>query len=155
MDGKSQEARTCAKGKRKVMKKMLTLLVIMVVLSVCSVGQAFDGRPPHGSLGKLPADKEMLFHQTMRGVWEATKDIHEQIKGLEEEIKTILTASEFKAALYLQKTSRLRELHNTIRGKMDEAMAKLASQFTAEERGILAELISHKPGPPPGPPSGR
>ena len=69
------------------MKKMLAVLVLMVVMSLCSMVQAFDGRPPHGSLGQLPADKEMLFHQTMRGVWEATANIREQIKGLEAEIK--------------------------------------------------------------------
>ena len=136
------------------MKKPFALLAFLVVISLGSIAQAADGRPPHGTLEQLPANKEMLFHQTMRGVFEATKDIHEQIKGLEAEMKTILTASEFDAALYLKKTSTLRELHNTIRGTMDEAMAKLATQFTAEERGILAELISRKPGPPLGPPPG-
>jgi len=138
------------------MKNLFTLLTILVVISLGSIIQAADGRPSHGrTLGQLPVNKEMLFHQTMRGVFEATKDIHEQIKGLEAEMKTIYTASEFDAALYLEKASTLRQLHNTIKGTMDEAMAKLASQFTAEERGILAELISRKPGPPPGPPPGR
>jgi uncharacterized membrane protein len=136
--------------KEKIMKKMLTLLVIMVVISICSPGHAFDGRPPHGSLGKLPADKEMLFHQAMRGVWEGTKNIHEQIKALEAEIKNVLTASDFSATLFLEKTRTLQELHKKVRETRDEAIAKLASQFTAAERGILAELISRKPGPPPG-----
>lgn len=137
------------------MKKSFALLALLVVISLGSIAQAADGHPPRGTLEQLPANKEMLFHQTMRGVFDATKDMREQMKRLEEEIKTLLTASEFDAALYLKKTSTLRELHNTIRGTMGEAMAKLATQFTVEERAILAELISRKPGPPPGPPPGR
>jgi uncharacterized membrane protein len=137
------------------MNKSVALLAVLVVISLGSITLAADGRPPHGSLWQLPADKEMLFHQTMRGVFDATKDMRDQMKGLEDEIKTILTASEFDAALYLKKMSALRELNNTIRGAMDEAIANLADQFTAEERRTLAELVSRKPGPPPGPPPGR
>lgn len=134
------------------MKKSVALLALLVVISLGSITLAADGRPPHGALEQLPSNKEMLFHQTMRGVFDATKDMRDQMKDLEDEIKTILTVSEFDAALYLKKMSALRELHNTIRGAMDEAIAKLAAQFTAEERRILAELVSRKPGPPPGPP---
>lgn len=91
----------------------------------------------------------------MRGVWDATANIREQIKGLEAEIKSVLTASEFNEVLFLEKAKRLQELHKTAREAMDRAVAKLASQFTIKERGILAEIISHKPGPPgPGAPGG-
>jgi len=134
------------------MKKILVVLVLIAVMSLCPLVQAFDGPPPHEILGQLPADKEMLFHQTTRGVWEATTNIRDQIKGLEAEIKDILTASEFNEALFLEKTRSLQELHKMVREAMDEAIAKLASQFTAEERSILAELISRKPGPQGGPP---
>jgi uncharacterized membrane protein len=143
------------RSEEKLMKRMVTLLVGMVVISVCPIVQAFDGRSPHGSLGNLPADKEMLFHQTMRGVRDAAKSIHEQIKVLEAERREVLTASEFNAALFLEKTRALQDLHRMVMVAMDQAMANLASQFTAEERAILAELMSRKPGPPPGPPPGR
>jgi uncharacterized membrane protein len=134
------------------MKKMLAVLALMAVISLCSIAQAFDGRPPNEILGQLSADKELLFHQTMRGVWEATTNIRDQIKGLEAEIKGVLTASEFNEALFLEKTRSLQELQKTVREAMDEAIAKLAGQFTAEERAILAELISRRPGPPGPPP---
>jgi uncharacterized membrane protein len=132
------------------MRKMFTVLILIEVISLCSMVQAFDGRPSHQSLGQLPADKEMLFHQTMRGVREATTSIHEQIKGVEAEIRGILTAPEFNEVLFLERTRRLQDLHKMEREAMDKAVAKLASQFTAEERKILAELIFRKPGPPPG-----
>jgi uncharacterized membrane protein len=134
----------------KPMKKMFTLLSILVVISLCSTVLAFDGRPPGGNLGHLPASKEMLFHQTMREVFDTTKDIREQIKGLEAKIKTSRTATDFDAALCLQKTSSLRKLHQTVREDMDVAMGTLASQFTAKEKVTLAEMTSRKPGPPPG-----
>lgn len=134
------------------MKKIFAVMVLMVAMSLSSMVQAFDGRSPQDILGQLPAEKETLFHQTMRGVWEATANIREQIKGLEAEIKAVLTATEFNAALFLEKTRSLQELHNMITEAMDEAMAKLAIQFTAEERSVLAELISRKPGPPGPPP---
>jgi uncharacterized membrane protein len=135
------------------MKKMLAVMVFMVAMSLSSMVQAFDGRPPQDILGQLPAEKETLFHQTMRGVWEATANIREQIKALEAEIKGVLTASAFDEALFLEKAKSLQLLRDAEREAMDEAMAKLASQFTTEERAILAELIIRRPGPPGPPPT--
>lgn len=111
------------------MKKIFTLLSILVVISLCSTVLAFDGGPPPGTLGQLPASKEMLLHQTMREVFDATKDIREQIKGLEAEIKTICTAT--------------------------EAVRELAKKFNQGERKVLAEYLRQPPPPPPhkgGPP---
>jgi uncharacterized membrane protein len=136
------------------MRKMFAALVLMVVISVCSMVQAFDGPPSHKKMPPLPPDKEMLLHKTMREVREATMNIHEQIRGLEAEIRGILTAPEFNETLFLERTRRLQDLHKMESEAMDKAVAKLASQFTAEERKILAEIISRRPGPPtaPGPP---
>jgi uncharacterized membrane protein len=163
-NAKSQEGETCVKKEEKLMKKRLAVLVlIIVVMSLYSIAQAFDGRPPHKSLNQLPGDKEMLFHQAMREVREATTSIHEQIKGVETEIRGVLTAPEFNEVLFLERTRRLQDLHKMLSEAMDKAVAKLARQFTAEERKILAEMISCKPGlplgpgsppTPPGPPPG-
>jgi uncharacterized membrane protein len=92
----------------------------------------------------------MLFHQTMRRVRDATKTIHEEIMVLGAGKKEVLTASEFNAALFLEKTRALEELHRMVWVKVDQAMASPASQFTAEERAVRAELMLRKPGPPPG-----
>ena len=135
------------------MKKMSAVMVFTAAIFLSSVVQAFDGRPPQEILSQLPAEKEALFHQTMRGVWEATANTREQIKGLEAEIKSVLTASEFDEALFLEKAKSLQVLRDVEREAMDEAMAKLASQFTTQERAILAELIIRRPGPPGPPPT--
>jgi uncharacterized membrane protein len=145
------------------MKKMFIVLVLMVAIS-CSTVQSFDGPQSYKRMPRLPPDKERLFHQTMREVQEATTSIHEQIKGVEAEIRGILIAPEFNEILFLERTRRLQDLHKMESETMDMAVAKLARQFTAEERKILVEMISCKPGPPsapaspptqPGPPPGR
>lgn len=132
------------------MKKMLTVLVFMLIIFLCSMVQAFDGPPVHNRMAQLPPDKETLFHQTMIKVRETTTNIREQIKGVEAEIRSVITALEFNEALFLEKTRKLQDLHKMEREAMDKAVAKLASQFTAEERKILQEIISRKPGPHPG-----
>lgn len=133
------------------MTKILTVWVLMVVISLCPMVQAFDGPPWHKRMPQLPPDKEMLFHQTMREVRETTTSIHEQIKGAEAEIRGVLIAPEFNEVLFLERTRRLQDLHKMESEAMDKAVAKLARQFTAEERKILAEMISCKPSLPPGP----
>lgn len=132
------------------MKKRLAVFVIIAAMSLCSMVYAYDGkgrsdRPPQQILlNQLPADKEMLFHKTMREVREKTANIREQIKELKTEINDILTAPEFNEALFLEKTKRVQELHKMIRAATDEAIVKLAKQFTQEERKILAKLIPQK-----------
>jgi len=132
------------------MKKRLAVLVLIVAMSVCPTVYAHDGkghgdRPPRQILlNQLPAEKEMLFHKTMREVREKTANIREQIKELKVEINDILTAPEFNEALFLEKTKRVQELHKMIRAATDEAIVKLAKQFTQEERKILAKLIPEK-----------
>ena len=135
------------------MKKMFAVPVLIAVMSMCPLLQAFDGPPPQEILGQLPSEKAILFQQTMKEVWEATANIREQIKGLEAEIKSVFTASEFDEALYLEKAKSLQVLRDTEREVMDEAIAKLASQFTTEERAILAELTIRRPGPHGPPPT--
>ncbi len=137
------------------MNKMLVAVIFILAISLSSIVQAFDGRPPQDVLRQLPADKEMLFHQTMRGVWEATANIREQIQRVEAEARAVLTAPKFDEALFLEKKKNLEELHKTAGETMDRAITKLASQFTVRERAILAELSSHKPGLPVlgGPPA--
>jgi hypothetical protein len=85
----------------------------------------------------------------MREVREATISIHEQIKGVETEIRGVLIAPEFNEVLFLERTRRLQDLHKMERETTDKAIAKLANQFTAEERKILVDLVFRKPGPPP------
>jgi uncharacterized membrane protein len=147
----NKERETYLKREEKLIRKMFRALVLIAVIFLCSMVQAFDGPPVHKRMPQLPPDKETLFHQTMGKIREATTNIHEQIKGVEAEITNVLTAPEFNESLFLEKTKKLQDLYKMEREAMDKAVAKLASQFTAEERKVLQEIISRKPGPPPSP----
>lgn len=136
------------------MKKKIIIAVLIVGVSVCSIAYAFNGhrshgrvhKPPHEILSQLPEDKEMLFHRTMREVMEETKPMREQIEKLRAEIKDILTAPEFDKALFLKKTNQVHKLHEKMREAREKAIVKLATQFTQEERTLLAELVPRGPG---------
>ena len=86
----------------------------------------------------------------MGEVREATTSIHEQIKGLDAEIRGVLTAPELNEVLLLERTRELQDLHKMESEPIDKPLAKLATQFMAEERKILGEMISCKPGLPLG-----
>jgi len=132
------------------MQKIVVVLVSIIALSFCSIGYAYDGKGTGARkhrqelLSRLPADKEMLFHQTMREAREKTAGIRQQIKALKAEINNILTAPEFDDALFLEQMKSIQELHMMLKEARTEALAKLAKQFTQEEREILAELIPRK-----------
>jgi uncharacterized membrane protein len=134
----------------RTMKKWLVFSVLIVAMSVCSLVYAYDGKG-HGSrhaqhelLNQLPADKEILFHQTMREVRDNTAKIREQRKELKAEIHDILTAPEFNEALFLKKAKSMQEHHQMMREAREKAIVKLAGQFNQEERKILARLIHKK-----------
>lgn len=137
------------------MKKKIVVAALILGLSVCSISYAFEGRHPRGRhfkssaheiLAQLPSEKEMLFHRTMRELREETKSMREQIKNLRAEIKDIFTAAEFDENLFREKTGKVHELRAKMREARDKAMVKLATQLTAEERKIVAELIPPRQG---------
>jgi uncharacterized membrane protein len=116
---------------------------------------AFDGvRGPRSGdkvskqewLSKLPPEKEMLFHQTMREAREKNAAMRNQTKQLRREVNEILTADQFDEELFRQKTSSLEALHQEKHKAMQEAIVTLAKQFSAEEREILVQLLPGKRG---------
>jgi uncharacterized membrane protein len=137
------------------MKRVKAVSALIILICMWSVAYASDGAgrrrsgdgcSPQKLLAQLPADKEMLFHQTMREAREKASEIRTQIRELREEIKDILTADQFVEDLFREKTNSLETLHTKIRATMEEAVVMLAKQFTADERKILAELLPPKPG---------
>jgi uncharacterized membrane protein len=137
------------------MKKRMAVSTLIIVMSMCTVAYASDGKNRWGAddrssrqelLSQLPADKEMLFHQTMREARQKASAIRTQMKTLRAEIKDILTADQFNEGLFREKTNTLETLRSKMRATMEEAVVTLAKQFTADERKILAELLPPKPG---------
>ena len=137
------------------MKKRIAVSALIIAISMCTVAYASDGTKRWGAddrsprqelLSQLPADKEMLFHQTMREARQKASAIRTQIKTLRGEIKDILTADQFEEGVFREKTNTLETLRSKMRATMEEAVVTLAKQFSADERKILAELLPPKPG---------
>lgn len=137
------------------MKTRLAVSGLIIFMSLCSLAYAFDGSRGRGPgykaaqselLAKLPAEKEMLFHQTMREAREKGAELGSQIKALREEIREILTADTFDEDLFRKKTSSLETLQMKKHGTMEEALVILAKQFTPDERKILVQLFPGKTG---------
>lgn len=135
------------------MKKAMSVMVLITVMSVCSLAFAFDGGRGKRScnkaqkfelLSQLPAEKETLFHETMREARQKRSELHVQIKGLRDEIKEIITAEQFDEDLFREKSDHLEALQVKKHATMEEAIVALAKQFTADERKILAEMIPGK-----------
>jgi uncharacterized membrane protein len=136
------------------MNKKIAVSVFVIVMAVGTMAFAFGGRGPDGCdrkprqelLSQLPADKETLFHQTMREAREKAAVVGDQVQAVHEEAKNIMMAPEFDEKLFLEKTREMHALHEQKRAIMEEAIVNLAKQFTQEERETLAELIPHKRG---------
>ena len=137
------------------MKRSMAVSALIIVISMWSVAYASDAtrrRGPsdrgsrHELLAQLPADKEILFHKTMREAREKASEIRSQIKELREDVKVILTADQFDEDLFRKRTSSLETLHSKMHATMEEAVVILAKQFTADERKILVQLLPRKLG---------
>jgi len=137
------------------MKRRMAVSALIIVMSICTVAYGSDRTKRRGAcdrssrqelLSQLPADKEMLFHETMREARAKGAAIREQIRTLREEIKNILVADQFDEALFRGKKKSLEALCSQTHANREEAIVTLAKQFTADERKILAELIPFKPG---------
>jgi uncharacterized membrane protein len=137
------------------MKTRMAVSALIIVMSLCSLAFASDGCRGRGSadrgsqdelLAQLPAEKETLYHQTMREVRNQGFETRAQVKQLREEIKNVVAADQFDEEVFRAKTKSLEELQMKRRAAMDEAIATLAKQFTADERQILVQLLPGKSG---------
>lgn len=133
------------------MKTWVSFLMVGVIVgSLAFYAGASPYRHGHGNPGKdvlsqWPAEKEMLFHQTMRDARDNAKTVKEEVRKLRGEMKELLAAAKFDDVLYREKSARIRELRNASEKVMGEAIVTLAKQFNQDERKILAQLISKHP----------
>jgi uncharacterized membrane protein len=97
-------------------------------------------------LKQLPAEKQELYKQTMADAREKKAAIREEIVKARAAAKEVLQAPAFDEALFKQKTAKVHELVEQEHRVMEDAIAKLAGQFTPEERKVLAEVLDKGKG---------
>jgi uncharacterized membrane protein len=97
-------------------------------------------------LEQLPAEKQELFKRTMTEVREKKAAIREELVKARDAAKEVLQAPEFNEALFKEKTAKVHELVEQEHRVTEDAITKLAGQFTPEERKVLAEVLDKGKG---------
>ena len=133
------------------MKKKVVVSALIMAVSMWSVAYAYNAVGPMGCCGKgslrqdllaqLPAEKETLFHRTMREAREKGSEIREQMKIVRQEIEEIIVAEPFEEDLFREKTRDMHNLQKRMHSITEDAVATLATQFTADERKVLIKLL--------------
>ncbi len=135
------------------MKKYLKMAAILgfgLTAFVAAFAHPWGGGP--GGMGKmnalmeLPVDKQTLVLSAIKKVKEENAGLREEIKTTRENMKTILTATEFDAAAFKANSDKLEALMAQGFRSFTDAIIEVAPQLTQEEREILARLA------PDGPP---
>lgn len=93
-------------------------------------------------LSQLPEEKGNLLRATMKETREKTAPLQAEIRKSRAELREMLTAPQFDEFAFKEKAKRVRELRDNERQVMEEAVIRLARQFTPEERQILAKLVA-------------
>jgi uncharacterized membrane protein len=133
------------------MKKKVVVSALIMAVSIWSVAYAYNTAGPMGCCGKgslrqdllaqLPAEKETLFHRTMREAHEKCSEIREQMTVIRKEIEDIIVSDPFEEELFREKTGEMQDLQNSMHSIRQDAVATLATQFTADERKVLIKLL--------------
>lgn len=109
--------------------------------------QGFNQRRQQEVLNQLPPEKAKLFKETMGKTREGNQTIYEQIKQQQDALAALLTAEKFDKAAYLAKTAEIDKLYAQMRANTTQAFVSVASQFSVEERKVLAKM-RRGPGKP-------
>lgn len=145
----------------------LNLLFLGVLLGFFAKGCRRHGPPnlpPRALQGQLSPEHEKLFLEAMKSLHENNRDTEERIESTRSEILDILTAPQFNASAYQEKTNQLHELHGKMKSQMTQVVLELAAKLSPEERQALAGFLEkgppsqegrHRRGPPPRGPHGR
>lgn len=131
--------------KRLLIIASVTLNILLAGIVVGHMVRHFRGEDFEEIANTLPKDKQVLLRKTLGDIRSENRDA---VRQLREEIVDILTAPDFDAQAYRQKTNELRQLKQQIYGRRSEAMQKLAAQLTQKERQALIKFLSlgHRKG---------
>ena len=121
-------------------KNLLIVSVLVLTLGFSFTVLARDFHKME-EFSKLPQEKQQLLIETMKRMKESKSQFGEEMKIAKKEMYDALTAPEFDEVRYQESVDRLQRLHEYRMDLMSEAVGEIASQFTQEERQILAKIF--------------
>ncbi len=108
------------------------------------------------ALAKLPADKATLVKDSMQKNRENGKAMHEKIRALHDQEKSLLLAPSFDKSAYLAKSAEISKLHDQQQAARSASMADVASKLSAAERKVLVDAMEqNRPQRERGGPGGK
>lgn len=136
------------------MNRMLTSLLILVMMSVPlaiqakghGVGGGWEERraAKMDSLSQLPEDKQNLVKSTMQNMRESHRGTHQELRSLEEELKSIYAAETFDAEKYVATAAKIKAIRDGMHQQRIDTMVQLGKQLNQQERGIVSDVFSPK-----------
>jgi uncharacterized membrane protein len=90
---------------------------------------------------RLSEEKLKLLKHTMRQAHEENKELFEKARDLDKAMREALATEPFDEGAYLDLSDQIEDIHAKIKRANAEAFASIASQFTVQERKMLAHHI--------------
>ena len=123
------------------MRKNLLIFSVLVLTLGFSFTVLAKGFHKMEEFSKLPQEKQQLLIETMKRMKESKSQFRVEMKVAKKEMYDAITAPEFDDVRYHESVERLQRLHEQRMDLMSEAVGEVASQFTQEEREILAKIF--------------
>ncbi len=134
------------KDKRKTLVKIL--IVSSIILNMLFIGvfaghkfRHYSGRDSREIVHILPSEKRELFFRTFEQIRSQRRTIYPEMKEVRQDIFRILTAPIFDGEAYQNKIVELHEIRKEMHLRSSLAVKELASQFTQEEREVIAKYL--------------
>jgi len=86
---------------------------------------------------QLSPEKEAIYKTALDQLRVKNNVLRDQIEKLQQEASTIMTADTFDKAAYIAKNAEIEKVYAQMHTNTSEAIAGVASQFTADERRII------------------
>jgi Spy/CpxP family protein refolding chaperone len=137
------------------MKTRYLILSALFITSLTISGAAYahdgggkdghDGWSLHGDCHKahLPEAKRQLLHETMKAAFEKNKGLFDQMHKLHEKMHDVLKAETFNPQAFTAVSAQIEKLHDRVHKIRTDAFASIATQFTPEEREMVARHLGH------------
>lgn len=133
------------------MKRLLFIQIIMisgVFSSLAAYSQSdiggFQGPGKMNLILQLSEETQSLLRSSMEEFRQVNEPIFGEIAVAKENLKSILSASEFDQEAFNSEASQLQELLGTLMSEKLQMFGEVADQLSQEEREILVQLIPNK-----------
>ncbi len=132
------------------MKTLLSATAVTLVLMLANTASAhsmppadMDETPSYmqETLAKLPPQQAMHMRESLSEAQSENKEIYEQIRQVRKDMYRILTAPKFNQEAYLDKSNKLRQLHDQADANLSESFTTAMAPLSMAQRKMIAQSM--------------